>query len=118
MSAGRTFWVNGVDHGSVVLVLEIVVAFRVMDRRVRCYHVAAEVGELGLITCVWGWVSHSADGQFGVLDEAPLDFTGGRRVRKARSSCCTSSTIALRDSQACLALEAASASQACEDIAA
>ena len=59
-----------------------------------------------------------ADGEFGVLDEASLDFTGGRRARKARSSCWTSSTIALPNSKACLALEAASASQACEDIAA
>ena len=50
----QTLWICG-DHGSVVLALEIVVA--VVDRRVLRVHVAEEVG---LITCVWSWVSHSA----------------------------------------------------------
>ena len=31
-----------------------------IERRVVRIHVAEEVGELGLITCVWCWVSHSA----------------------------------------------------------
>ena len=35
---------------------------------------------------------------FGVLDEASLVFTGGRRARKARSSCWIFSIIALPDS--------------------
>ena len=49
----QTFWVNGGDHGSVVLALEIVVAVWEMDRR-------EEVGGVGLTTCVWSWASHSA----------------------------------------------------------
>ena len=36
------------------------VAVRDIDRRVLQIHVADEVGELGLITCVSGWISHSA----------------------------------------------------------
>ena len=51
---------HGGDHGRVVLALEIVVAVWEMDRRVHFVHVVEEVGELGLITCVWGWVGHSA----------------------------------------------------------
>ena len=39
---------------------EIVVAVREVDRRVLRVHVAEEVGEVGLKTCVWSWVSHSA----------------------------------------------------------
>ena len=31
-----------------------------MDRRVLCVHAAGEVGRVGLITCVWSWVTHSA----------------------------------------------------------
>ena len=57
---GQTFWVNGGDHGSVVLALEIVVAVWEMDRRVHCVQIAEEVGGVGLITCVWSWASHSA----------------------------------------------------------
>ena len=40
----QTFWVNGGDH----------------HRRVRCVHVAEEGGRVGLLSCVWSWVSHSA----------------------------------------------------------
>ena len=56
----QTFWICGGDHGSVVLALEIVVAVKDVDRGVLRIHVAEEVGELGLITCVWGRSSHSA----------------------------------------------------------
>ena len=53
----KPFWFIGGDHGSVVLLLEIVVAVGEVDRRVHCVHVAEEVG---LRICVWDWVSHSA----------------------------------------------------------
>ena len=56
----QTFWICGGDHGGVVLALEIVVTVGEVDRRVLCVHVAEEVGGVGLITCVWSWVSQSA----------------------------------------------------------
>ena len=61
----HTFRVSGGDHGGVVPALEIVVAVGEMDRRVRCVHVAEEVGGVGLITCAWsqpfGQISHSSE---------------------------------------------------------
>ena len=57
----QTFWIFcGRHHGGVVLAREMVVAVREVDRRVLRVHVAEEVGEVGLITCVWSWVCHSA----------------------------------------------------------
>ena len=67
----QTFWICGGDHGSVVLALEIVVAVGEVDRRVFSVHVAEEVGGVGLITCVWSWVSHSA--------RHPTPASGARR---------------------------------------
>ena len=55
----QTFWI-GESHGGVVWAQEIGVAVGDSDRRVFRIHVGEEVGEFGLITCVWGWVSHSA----------------------------------------------------------
>ena len=72
----QTFWVCGGDHGRVVLALEIVVAVGEVDRRVLCVHVGEEVGGVGLMTCVWGWVGQSArdptraSGLRGVFPEA------------------------------------------------
>ena len=57
----QTFWVNGGDHGSFVLFLEIVVAVGEVDRRVHCVHVAEEVGELGLITCIGAGITIRPD---------------------------------------------------------
>ena len=42
------------------MALEVVVAVGEVDRRVLCVHEAEEAGEVGVITCVWSWVSHSA----------------------------------------------------------
>ena len=64
------------NHCSVVLALEIVVAVGEVDRRVLSVHVAEEVGGVVLITCVWSWVAHSArhptpaSGLAGVFPEA------------------------------------------------
>ena len=41
------------EYGGVVWAQEIVVAVRDINRRALRIHVAAEVGELGLETCVW-----------------------------------------------------------------
>ena len=48
------------NHGGIVWTRAIVVSVQEIDQRVRCVHVAEEVGELGLVTCVWDRVSHSA----------------------------------------------------------
>ena len=54
----KTFWIFcGGDYGGVVTELETSVTVREIDRRVLRVHVAEEVG---LRTCVWSWVSHSA----------------------------------------------------------
>ena len=79
----QTFWICGGDHGNVVLALEIVVAVGEMDRCVPCVHVAEEVGGVGLITCVWSWVGHSArhasrERACRVFPEASSHGCGGR----------------------------------------
>ena len=57
----QTLWIFcGGDHGSVDLARELVVAVREVDRRVLRVHVTEEFVEVGLITCVWSWVNHSA----------------------------------------------------------
>ena len=54
-----TCWTDG-NHGGVVWVPEIVVAVMDNDRRVLQIPVAEEGGGVGLRTCVWSWVYHSA----------------------------------------------------------
>ena len=78
---------RGKPSGSVVVImvasswaLEIAVAVGEVDRRVLCVNVAEEVGGVGLITCVWSWVSHSARHPTPVSEARLRIFTEGQNL--------------------------------------